>query len=391
MVKRRGKGDGSIYQRHDHKSCPPIDSDGHRPEHRCQGRYVGVVDLGWSGGKRQRRTFYGGTEREVKIKIKTAMSQRDAGVLVASSPTVEAWMTYWLDVICAERQLKPNTMRSHRSKVQQYIIPNLGRHRLDRLAPEHVRAMYAHMRDEGLAEGTLRQTHAILRRALTVAVRERKTPHNVAAMIDPPGTAITTEREPLTIAEARPLAASSLRWWVALYLGLRQSEALGLMWKDVDLDGGTLTIRRTLVRIEGKGLTFGTPKSRSSARVLPLTPKSLAHFRLAAYNNPSPDSLIFHRGGRPIDHRADWQAWRDALDAHGIAGRPLHAARHTTASLLEAEGVPDRIVMQILGQSSIAVTHNYQHADIEQTRAYLARIEGASDAPTNELTDGAGG
>lgn len=380
MAKRRGKGEGSVYQRHDHPSCPPAGTDGERPDHRCQGRWVGVVDLGWSAGKRQRRTYYGRTQRETRMKIQAATAQRNGGVLLATSPTVADWLTYWLDVVCVERGLKVNTMRSHRSKVAQYLIPNLGRHRLDRLAPEHVRAMYVKMRAEGLSEGTLRQTHAILRRALTVAVRERKAPYNVAAMIDPPGTEITEERVPLSLAEAeRVLADNELRWWVALYLGLRQGEALGLKWSDVDLDAGTLRVERTLVRSPGEGLVFGTPKSKASRRIIPLPAMTLARFKLAAVDNPDPGALIFHRNGGPLDHRADWQAWQDTLKRHGISARPLHAARHTTASLLEAAGVPVRMAGQILGQASVKVTHGYQHGDIEQMRAALDAIESASE------------
>lgn len=383
MAKRRGKGEGSVYQRHDHPSCPPAGADGERPDHRCQGRWVGVVDLGWSAGKRQRRTYYGRTQREARMKIQAATAQRDGGVLLATSPTVADWLTYWLDVVCVERGLKVNTMRSHRSKVTQYLIPNLGRHRLDRLAPEHVRAMHVKMRADDLAEGTLRQTHAILRRALTVAVRERKAPYNVAAMIDPPGTEVTTEREPLALAEAHTvLADDDLRWWVALNLGLRQGEALGLRWSDVDLDAGTLTIERTLVRSPGKGLVFGTPKSKASRRVIPLPSMTLARFKLAHVGVTDEQSLIFHRKGGPLDHRADWQAWQDTLKRHGIEPRPLHSARHTTASLLEASGVPVRMVGQILGQASVKVTHAYQHGDLDQMRAALDKIESAPELPS---------
>lgn len=385
MAKRRSKGDGSVYQRHDAPSCPPADDDGERPDHRCQGRYVGVVDLGWSGGKRQRRTYYGRTEKEVRIKVKAAIAQRDGGALLATSPSVAEWMIYWLDVVCPERKLKVNTMKSYRSKVDQYVIPNIGRHRLDRLAPEHIRSMYAKMRRDGLAEGTLRQTHAILRRALTVAVRERKVSWNVALMMDPPGTEVTTPRQPLTLEEADlVLGTEDLRWWVALLLGLRQGEALGLKWRDVDLDAGVLTIERTLVREPGKGLVFGTPKSKASRRLVALPPKTLARFKVAAAGGVDPDALVFNRDGKPIDHRADWQRWQDTLAALGIQPRPLHAARHTTATLLEAQGVQDRLVAQMLGQSSVAVTHRYQHGDLEGMREAFGLLE------RPELTSGGG-
>lgn len=75
MGKRRAKGDGAVYQRHDAASCPPVDAAGDRPEHRRQGRWVGVVDLGWSGGRRHRRTYYGRTQREARMKVAAGMQQ----------------------------------------------------------------------------------------------------------------------------------------------------------------------------------------------------------------------------------------------------------------------------------------------------------------------------
>lgn len=385
MATRRGKGDGSLTQRHDHPTCPPL-VDGVRAEHRCQGRWVGTLDLGWSSGKRHRKVVYGATRKAAKMKLDRAARDRDASALVVAAPSVETWLRYWLDVICPERGLKVNTMKSHRSKVELYIIPNLGRHRLDKLAPEHVRGMYAAMRDKGLAEATLRQTHAILRRALEVAVREGKAPRNVAAMIDPPSTE-RNRRTGLTVADARRvLKVSGLRWHVALYLGLRQSEALGLRWSDVDLDRGTLYVRRTLVRKPGVGLIFDTPKSQASTRPVPIPPVVLAHFKVARIahdlDGGDPDGLVFaHPNGDPLDHRIDWQAWRAVLDLATVpplAPVPqvaLHAARNTAAALLEASGVPDRMAAQILGQSTVEVTHGYQNQDVELLRGAMLALE----------------
>lgn len=384
MAVRRGKGDGSVAQRHDHPSCPPLVA-GERGEHRCQGRWVATFDLGWSGGKRRRRTAYGATRKEAQVKLAKIKRDFETSALVIGSPTVEAWLRYWLDVICTERGLKTNTMKSHRSKVEGYLIPQLGRHRLDRLAPEHVRALYAHMRSQGLAEATLRQTHAILRRALEVALREGKVVRNVAAVIDPPSTD-KNKRHGLNVADARRvLAVSGLRQHVALYMGLRQGEALGLRWHDVDLTRNVLTIERTLVRKPGVGLVFDTPKSRASSREVPIPPMVAARFRLARMDHDEaggePTDLVFNRNGQPIDHRADWQEWRDALDRAStppwtpVPQVALHAARNTTASLLEAAGVPARMVAEILGQSTVEVTHGYQSADLERRRDAMLALE----------------
>jgi len=389
MASRRGKGDGSISQRHDHPTCPPA-VDGVRPEHRCQGRWVATLNLGWTGAapnrKRQRKVMYGRTRKEVKIQLDTAVRQRNDSALVVASPSVEKWLRYWLDVICVERGLKTNTLKSHTSKVERYLIPHLGGHRVERLAPEHVRAMYAAMRDAGLSEATLRQTHAILHRALKVAVREGKASRNVAELIDPPKVE-TVKRRGLTLADARRvLKVSGLRWHVALYMGLRQSEALGLRWSDINIEEAWLAVEQTVVRKPGVGLIFDTPKSTASCRVVPIPPVVRAHFKLALIEHTAaggdPDGLVFHDGkGGPLDHRRDWQDWTNILV---LAARPplapiphiaLHAARNTTASLLEAAGVPVRMVAEILGQSTVQVTHGYQLADVGRRREAMLALE----------------
>lgn len=377
---RRGRGEGSISQRHDHPTCPPA-VDGKRPEHHCRGRWVAVLDLGWAGGKRQRKVFYGRTRKEAQIKFQTANRKR--GELVTGSPTVEAWLTYWLEVICPERGLKTNTLKSHRSKVVNYLIPNLGRHRLDKLEPQHIRAMYAKMREQGLAESTLRQTHAVLHRALKVAEREGKVGRNVAGLIDPPATH-RAKRQGLTREQAWHVLTggeqeADLRWWVALFLGLRQGEALALRWSDVDLDEGLLFVQRGLVVAPGRGLIFEPPKSEASRRFVPIPPVVLAAFKLAHHRHVAeggaPDGLIFHRDGKPIYPRTDWTAWRDLLAERGVPHVALHAARNTTASLLEGAGVPARMVAQILGQSTVEVTYGYQSADLGRMREAMLELE----------------
>lgn len=377
MAQRRGKGDGSLTQRHDHISCPPLEN-GSRPDHHCRGRWVATVDLGHIAGKRVRKTFYGKTRREAQLKLNKALRDRDNHSLTAGpGMTVETWLTYWLDVICIERGLKVNTLKSHRSKVTQYLIPHLGRHRLDRLEPEHVRAMYATLRTQGLAPATIRQIHAILRRALTVAQREGKVSRNVATLLDPPKVA-KSKRTGLTLNDARRiLAGDNLRAHLAIS-GLRQGEALALHWPDVDLDAGYLVVTQNLVRQPGVGLIYDTPKSATSIRAVPLEGRTLALMKLAWHDRLDDDALVFHNdNGGPIDHRVDWQRWKDYLAELGIPYVPLHAARNTFASGLEELGVSDRMVAEMMGHSQVQTTHGYQTANLEQHRAAMKALHGS--------------
>jgi integrase len=356
--------------------------DGERADHRCQGRWVGTIETE-EGGRKRRKYVYGHTQREARLKLGAANREKEKGTLVVASTTTETWLAYWLENI-APRSVRPQTLRGYRSKVSQYLIPHLGRHRLTALRPEHIRAMHDDLRAQGLSESSVRQTHAILKRALTIAVQEGKLGVNPADRMESPGTKTAT-RPQLTIDQARQVldtAGDSLRWWLALYYGMRQGEVLGLRWCDVDMDRLVIHVEQTLqTDVDGK-LIFGPPKSKSSRRPIPILPWIEVRFKLARIHagNPATDSeaLVFCQpNGHPIQPKADWQAWRDLLDEAStppwapIPQIALHAARNTAASIMEAAGIPDRLVAQILGHSTVLMTHGYQAADITRMRQGL--------------------
>ncbi|MEU7990500.1 hypothetical protein AB0B56_37130 [Streptosporangium canum] len=129
--------------------------------------------------------------------------------------------------------------------MERWIKPLLGRHRLDKLTPEHLDQAYSTMLERGLSSSTVLKVHRILSRALKIAIRRNKVTKNVATLIDAP-VANDPDLEPLTRNEARKIleAAKSrrnpARWSAALSLGIRQGAALGLRWSFVDLATGVI-------------------------------------------------------------------------------------------------------------------------------------------------------
>ena len=363
MTTRRTKGDGGLTLRAD-------------------GRWQATLVLELPNGRKVRKTLYGRTKVEAKRKLDQARRDRDAGTLVATSPTVKAWMEGWLE---ARRKppkpLKPNTWNGYRSKVNQYIVPALGKKRLSELRPQHIEGMYDEMRERGLAESTLRQTHAILGKALNDAVRKGalgRSPMD-GKRVDAPGTE-TNDRDQFTLEEAgRALVAAgeSARWWLALFYGMRQAEVLGLQWEDVDWERRAFYVELTRQNDYGYGgAALGVPKSKASKRPLPMLGQIEVRLRLhwEAVGRPAEGLVFPGPSGGLRDPKADWTAWRDMLQSAGLPHIALHAARNTASSLMEAAGIPDRVVMQILGQSTLKVTHKYQKAEIERLRAYLAGV-----------------
>ncbi len=327
---RRGSGEGSIYQIKD-------------------GRWVSTINLGLTDdGRRRRKSFYGHTRQEVRTKLLKAQRENDERRIATASPTLSVWLDYWLDDIATVRA---STRQSYTSNIKNHLKPTLGHRRLDRIETSHVRALYAKMRRDGLSDSTISQCHAILRRALLVAMREGKVSTNVAdkTHMQPPKGG-DNPRTPLTLQQAHTVLAAAKddpyesRWYAALYLGLRQGEALGLRWSDVDLADGTITVARALQRVRNGGFTYVEPKSRHSHRVIPLP--TVVASRLAVYRarhnavGGTPDDLVWSLGGAPIGAQRDSTNWRRLLERAGVPHVPLHAARNTAGSLLMASGAP---------------------------------------------------
>lgn len=344
------------------------------------GRWHGYVSMGLrEGGRRDRRHVSGRSRREVVTKVRALEAKRDAGTALGAGtpPTVAVWLTEYLDNVAA-RRVRPSTLDRYRSLARVHIIPRLGHHRLDRLQPEHVERMYTAMADTGLASATVLQAHRLLSRALKIAMQRGRIGRNVCSLVDAPSLS-HHEIEPLTVEEARRILTTAgarrngARWAIALALGLRQGEALGLQWSDIDLDAPTLTVRRALQRQRGKGLVLVEPKSRSGRRTIAL-PEPVAELlrahrvaqnaeRLHAGSEWRALDFVFaQRTGLPIDSRADRRDWDQLLKDAGVRPARLHDARHTAATTLLIMGVPARVVMQILGHSQIGLTlGTYSH------------------------------
>lgn len=348
---------------------------------RPDGRWHGYVSMGTKGdGKRDRRHVSARTRAEVVVKVRELESKRDAGSAHAAGKPmkVEEWFTYWVDTIAPAR-VRPRTLESYRSMIRLHILPRIGQRRLDQLMPEHLEQMYADLLASGRSPATVLRVHRVLHRALKIAVQRERVPRNVATLVDPPKQRRAETPMPLDVDECRKVLAAAegrrnaARWTVALALGLRQSEALGLQWRDIDLDVGKLSVRRGLHRVDGKGLMFEEPKTPRSRRTValpgPLTVALRKHRetqrleRMVAGSDWQDFDLVFAQpNGRPLDKHSDYEAWTRLLADAGVRHIRLHDGRHTAATLLLTAGVHPRVVMELLGHSQMRTTTDiYSH------------------------------
>lgn len=370
--KTRSDGEGSVYY------------------DKSRDRWVGVLVVGWRGDTpetlRPLRKKVSATSRAgAAAKLRKVREDIEGGSLSSGRPlTVEKWLTYWLDEIVAHRNT-PNTQRTYRTYVTRYLIPLLGHHRIDRLTPEHLEKAWRTLMTEGcpnkddakpLSSTSAHQAHTIMSRALKVAMARGYAKQNVATLVEAPAVRnqaieiLDKDQAGRVIAAARG-KRNAARYTVAFSLGLRQGEALGLRWEDVDLERGVLTVRHSLSRVTGDGLRLGPTKSKRERTIVlpkPLLAELKAHRtaqneeRLLAGSMWVDNDHVFATAtGLPIDPKDDWRYWTALLKEAEVSHVRLHAARHTAATMLLALGVPVKVAMEILGHTKSSITEGYQH------------------------------
>src|SRR3954470_8206596 len=204
MAERASNGESTIYKGAD-------------------GRWHGYVSVGYKlDGKPDRRHVSSTKRSVVADKVRELERRRDSGMVTeTSTPTVGAWLEHWLANI-APRRVRQRTVESYESSVRKHLIPVIGRHRLDRLRPEHLDQLYTQLLDAGYSPATVLRDHRILSRALTVAVQRGHVARNVAALVDPPPQRQSDLATALDLDEARAVLGAtatvrdSARWTVAL-------------------------------------------------------------------------------------------------------------------------------------------------------------------------------
>jgi len=324
-------------------------------------------------------------------KLRTAQVMLGTGhISQRRSPTVEEFLRSWLETSVKPR-VRPLTYAGYKVNVEKHLIPTLGKIRLAELTPQHVQMMMNNRLAAGFSPKTISYVHQVLRTSLGLAVRWDMVSRNVAKLVDKP----RVERKPIN-----PLAPDEARrfltaiqghrlealFTVALALGLRQGEALGLRWEDVDFDGGTLHVRNQLQRVDGR-LLLVPPKTNKSRRTLVMPSlivgalrgheKRQVAERIWAGSKWKNSDLVFaNRTGGPVQARRVIEEFHSALRDAGMRRIRFHDLRHSCATLLLVQGVSPRVVMEVLGHSEIALTMNaYSHVVPELQRDAAERMQ----------------
>lgn len=365
---------------------------------RADGRWEWKITL--PNGKR--KSFYGKTQREARLKAKEAIADMEKGVdLSLRAVTVSAFLDRWLTDTAAPR-VRPSTLEIYRNHKKRYIDPAIGHVKLRALTVQQVNRLMADMVKNGQSPSTANRCRATLRNALASAVKWGYVPQNVAALADP-RKVDRVRIKPLEIDEIQALLAwtqdldNGPLIHVAIATGCRQGELLALRWsQDVDLDGGYIHIRHTLSEDyaskdvkeastpqEALRRRLTPPKTEESRRSVKLSVSAVEALRRQQAINARNEKMAAHRWvdldlvfpttiGTPSDATAVTHRLRKTIGEASavwelISGSPIpqqrfHDLRHCTASLLLAEGMDLFVVKEVLGHSQISLTANtYGH------------------------------
>jgi integrase len=393
---KRGNAEGSIYKMQD-------------------GRWRAALTIGRKpDGQPDRRIFTAHTRHEVAEELTAVLRDQQRGINIRpGKQTVGDFLTDWLENT-AKPSVRPKTYRSYEQMLRNHIVKNvpreewekrkldsvegLGNVRLSKLDLQTVQRFFNDKLNAGNSAPLVRYLRVVLRIGLGQALKGELVARNVAALATPPKVE-KYEVTPFTPEQASRFLKAAIGhrleclFTSALAVGLRSGECSALRWPDVDLDKGTITVRHTLQRKKNEGLVLMPPKSEKSRRTIELPALCISALdahrerqqqeRLLAGTRWQETGHVFTSTiGTPIDDRKILKEFNALCCAAKLPKQRFHDLRHACISLLGAQGVPLKVISEIVGHSDIRLTQNlYQHVYREAKIDAAARWTNYSPAP----------
>ncbi len=369
-----------------------------------KGRWRIVVEVGRDPATGRRRRIvrrHRGRKAEAEEILTQLLSElRQGSYVEPSRVTVAEWLHTWL---CDYKKLeiRPTTWESYESLARVHLVPAVGAIYLQDLRPEHLQKLYNDKLEEGKSARTVRYIHHVINSALNQAVKNRLIQHNVAEATTLPKQkpkevkAMTTQEQErfLAILSKDRLGPAFL---TLLGTGIRRGELLALRWSDINLEAGTLRIRRNLVRTN-EGLIFQEPKTEKSRRTIPLPTvvwEALAghQAKMNEEGHYGKDKLVFcTTNGTPFIPQNFNRKFIRLRRQAGLEHINLHALRHTFATRLLEVGENLKVVQELLGHARIAITADtYSHVSPELKREAVEKLDevlrlGTNRAPKSDI------
>ncbi|HLZ64351.1 MAG TPA: tyrosine-type recombinase/integrase [Ktedonosporobacter sp.] len=335
-------------------------------------RWVGSFPV--ENGKR--KYVYAKTKKEAKDKLKKAMQDYEQGRLVAATPvTVAAYLPEWLRVYSVTANLKPSTVVSYRQRFRR-IFERFGPVKLQKVTTEMIQTWLVDLLEEGLAAKTVRSHFIVLSMAMREAYEHSKISLDPCDRVKVPktqkytGLVLTPVQAGALVVHAKESRLAPMLT-VALGTGMRKGELRSLRWDDVDLEKRTLQVRRNVAYLPDNLGKYhhveGTPKSEAGKRPIDLPQfvvealrthhAQQAEARLAAGPRWENKNLVFcNRSGGYYNLTVLYRQFKRLLKSADLPEIRFHDLRHSAATILIAMGVHVKVVSELLGHSSVAIT-----------------------------------
>ena len=307
------------------------------------------------------------SRKRAREKYLLAISSANTIAVTDKTLTVETFFSHWLDTEHRE-SIAPSTYRRYSSLMKTHILPVIGKIKLSELTRSELSRVLTTMSQSGQSSRSQQQARAVL----ILVCREA---FESGALVQNPALGLRSIKlqsspiSPLTLDEVKRLlstysgTAMGARLHIALLCGLRQGEALGLRWTDIDLENRSIRITQQMQLVNGQAVSVPLKTTRSTRTVI-LTDETAKELSLLQSSTQENNGLVFTAdNGRPLSPHTDYNNWQRALKLCGIAPKRLHDARHTAATLMYSQGVGIETISRALGHSSSAITSRlYVHS-----------------------------
>lgn len=343
-------------------------------------------------GRQIQKSFTGKTQKEVAQKLKAATAAIDEGTYTAPSKMTVA---QWLDIWTAEYlgAVKPRTVDNYKGVVKARIKPGLGAVKLDALNPHTIQSYYNGLTKEGLAPKTVKNIHGILHKALQQAVSNgyiKTNPADRCILPRPVRRELKPLDEDMITAFLRAIQGHQFEelFTVTLFTGMREGEALGLLWDCVDLTKGTITVDKQLQLIRGsRGQYQMVPTKNSKSRTLALAPTvtaTLKRVRLKQLENRLRYGECYENSGfvftdelgHHLSASSVYKSFKKVMEQIGSPETRFHDLRHSYAVASIRSGNDIKTVQENLGHATAAFTLDvYGHVTEKMKREGADQLE----------------
>ena len=350
-----------------------------------------------------RKYIRGKTQKELDEKVRQAQMELGMGINIADNTTFSELAQTWLD-LCKRPKVKESTISLILTNMNNHVIPYIGHLRVRDIRPAHIANVMSHANN--LARGTQANILSRMKEVFQFAVDNRIIAISPVTSQVKPGGAVASESEPLTDEQTVALLAAAKKAdddlytfvLLCLFAGLRRGEAFGLCWDCVNLSKKTITVRRQMVRHQGKFVLTDDLKTGTSNRVVPIPEFLVAHLREKKHVTETL-TVIGIKGGEGVYSVLRRLSRLNSVDRNGRnksgRGERLdfyvhpHLLRHTYASELLANGADLKEVQYLLGHATPDMTlkvytHYHQKSRQQDTAQKVERtfrsLPGAEEA-----------